>query len=51
MGAGTLGAAIGTAVLFYCELMYEAFYSYPINDAMTVTPLIHLEKQQEMKQV
>jgi hypothetical protein len=49
MGAGTLGAAIGTngaisegAADYY---MYEAFYSYPINDAMTVTPLIYISEK------
>jgi len=53
-GPGTLGAAYGTigsykgAVLgeraddeFY---MYEAFYSYPVNDGMTITPLIYVKE-------
>jgi hypothetical protein len=46
MGPGTLGAAVGTkgaisegAVDYY---QYEAFYSYPINDGMTITPLIYI---------
>ena len=46
MGPGTLGAAVGTngaitegATDYY---MYEAFYSYPINDGMTITPLIYV---------
>ena len=44
-----VGAAIGTngaisegAPDYY---MYEAFYSYPINDAMTVTPLIYISEK------
>ena len=47
-GAGTLGAALGTtghiadgAIDYY---MYEAFYSYPINDGMTITPLVYLKE-------
>jgi len=51
VGAGELGAAMGT----YSgqiegtdeELMYEAYYSYPINDGMTVTPLIYLKENAE----
>ena len=46
MGPGTLGVAAGTngaieenAVDYY---MYEAFYSYPVNDGMTITPLIYV---------
>ena len=25
-------------------LMYEAFYSYPINDGMTITPLVFIKE-------
>ncbi|MBO8204747.1 porin, partial [Prochlorococcus marinus CUG1415] len=25
-------------------LMYEAFYTYPINDGMTVTPLVFVKE-------
>ena len=46
MGPGTFGAAVGTngaitegATDYY---MYEAFYSYPINDGVTITPLIYV---------
>tara|TARA_B100000401_G_scaffold190070_1_gene127958 strand:- start:472 stop:1620 length:1149 start_codon:yes stop_codon:yes gene_type:complete len=46
IGPGTLGAAVGTngaisegATDYY---MYEAFYTYPINDGMTITPLIYV---------
>jgi len=49
MGPGTLGVALGTngaitegsADLY----MYEAFYSYPVNDSMTVTPLIYISEE------
>ena len=26
------------------SLMYEAYYSYPVNDGMTVTPLIYAKE-------
>ena len=45
VGPGTFGAAMGTTghisdgdTEYY---MYEAFYSYPVNDGMTITPLIY----------
>jgi len=48
IGAGTLGAAVGTkgaidegATDYY---QYEAFYSYPVNDGMTITPLIYVSE-------
>ena len=48
IGAGTLGAAVGTngaisegGTDYY---MYEAFYSYPVNDGMTITPLIYVSE-------
>ena len=48
VGAGTLGAALGTvggiadgATEYY---QYEAFYSYPINDGMTITPIVYLKE-------
>ncbi len=49
VGPGTLGAAIGTKTPTVGGsnnelLMYEAFYSYPINDGMTVTPLIYVKE-------
>jgi hypothetical protein len=44
MGPGVLGAAIGT-VGSADEKMYEAFYSYPINDSVTITPLVYIEEQ------
>ena len=45
VGPGTFGAALGTTQHTAEDateyLMYEAFYSYPINDGMTVTPLVY----------
>ena len=48
VGAGTLGAALGTyghiadgATEYY---MYEAFYSYPMNDGMTITPVVFIKE-------
>ena len=26
------------------QLMYEAFYSYPINDGITITPLVYVKE-------
>jgi len=44
VGPGTLGAALGTSTATpedgEEQLMYELFYSYPVNDGMTITPLI-----------
>ena len=47
-GPGTFGVALGTDGAFAEDateyLMYEAYYSYPINDGMTVTPLIYIRE-------
>jgi len=44
VGPGTLGAALGskesTPEDGTEQLMYEIFYSYPVNDGMTITPLL-----------
>ena len=44
VGPGTLGAALGPKVSTpedgVEELMYELFYTYPVNDGMTITPLV-----------
>ena len=44
VGPGTLGAALGPKVSTpedgSEQLMYEVFYSYPVNDGMTIIPLI-----------
>ena len=48
VGPGTFGTALGTKtpVADTAEelLMYEAFYSYPINDGMTITPLVYIKE-------
>jgi len=44
VGAGEFGIAMGTRVNTVedtdAQYMYEAYYSYPINDGMTITPLV-----------
>ena len=51
VGPGSLGAAVGTAGAFAENatelLMYEAFYSYEVNDGMTVTPLVYIKEKSE----
>ena len=51
VGPGTLGAAIGTtehtAESATEYLMYEAFYSYPVNDGMTITPVVYIQETAE----
>ena len=46
---GTLGVAAGTADPVADNatelMMYEAFYSYPVNDGLTVTPVIFIEEK------
>ena len=48
VGAGTVGAAFGTdgAIVDGAEelQMYEVFYSYPLNDGMTITPAIFVKE-------
>ena len=48
VGPGTLGAAYGTYGLqteanqsIPDRMMYEVYYSYEVNDGMTITPLIY----------
>jgi len=48
VGPGELGAAVGTygkmteaSGAMPEQMMYEAYYSYAINDGMTITPLIY----------
>ena len=47
-GPGTVGAAFGTdgAIVDGAEelQMYEVFYSYPLNDGMTITPAIFVKE-------
>jgi len=49
VGAGELGAALGTSggqrEGTDEELMYEVYYSYPVNDGMTITPLVYVKEQ------
>ena len=48
VGPGTFGAALGTTAHTAEDateyLMYEAFYSYPVNDGMTVTPIVYIKE-------
>jgi len=48
VGAGSAGIAIGTKTPTVEnadeEYMYEAYYSYPINDGMTITPLVFIKE-------
>ena len=47
-GPGTFGTALGTKTPSTDHadelLMYEAFYSYDINDGMTITPLVYVKE-------
>ena len=48
VGPGTAGIALGTKTPTVEktdeQYMYEAYYSYPINDGMTITPLIFIRE-------
>ena len=48
VGPGSAGVALGTKSPTTEdgseELMYEAYYSYPLNDGMTVTPLVFVKE-------
>ena len=47
VGAGSLGVAIGYSNIVEGseeEYMYEAYYSYPLNDGMTITPLVYVKE-------
>ena len=48
-GPGTFGVALGTDGAFAEDateyMVYEAFYSYPVNDGMTITPLIYVREK------
>ncbi len=47
-GPGTAGIAVGTKTPTVEktdeQYMYEAFYSYPLNDGMTITPLVFIKE-------
>ena len=48
VGAGSAGIALGTKTPTVEgtseQYMYEAYYSYPINDGMTITPLVFIKE-------
>jgi len=48
VGPGSFGAALGTIGATTDGdtelLMYEAFYSYPVNDGMTITPVVYVQE-------
>ena len=47
VGPGSLGVAMGhsdTVEGVEEEYMYEAYYSYPVNDGMTITPVIYVKE-------
>ena len=47
VGAGEFGVAMGTRVNTVedtdAQYMYEAWYAYPLNDGMTVTPVVFVK--------
>ena len=48
VGPGSAGIAVGhssTAEGSEEEYMYEAYYEYPVNDGMTITPLIFIQEK------
>ena len=57
VGPGELGAALGTygkmkkpLVSIPDRMMYEVYYSYAVNDGMTITPLIYTVEGASMQQ-
>ena len=47
VGPGSAGVALGYSDIVEGsdeEYMYEAYYSYPVNDGMTITPLIFVKE-------
>ena len=49
VGPGSAGVAVGTqgSITEGSDeaLMYEAYYSYPVNDGMTITPLVYAKEK------
>ena len=46
LGPGSFGLGIAmTSSQADEEYQYEAYYSYPINDGMTITPLVYIQNQ------
>ena len=52
VGPGSAGIAMGikspTVEDSSDEYMYEAYYSYPLNDGMTITPLIYIKEDADV---
>jgi len=47
IGPGSAGIALGhsnTAESADEEYMYEVYYSYPVNDGMTITPVVYIQE-------
>ena len=48
VGPGSAGVAMGTRTPTVQgtdeQYMYEIYYSYPINDGMTITPLVYIQE-------
>jgi len=48
LGPGSAGFAVGTKTPTVedadAQYMYEAYYSYPLNDGMTITPLVFVKQ-------
>ena len=51
VGPGSAGVAFGTKTPTVEDTdeqyMYEAYYSYPVNDGMTITPLLYIKENAE----
>ena len=53
VGPGALGVAAGhsgTVEGAEEEYMYEAYYSYPVNDGMTITPVVYIKESSTANQ-
>ena len=48
VAAGTVGLQTETATGIPDRMMYEIYYSYPVNDGMTITPLIYTKEAGEI---
>ena len=50
VGPGSAGIALGTKANIVedadDEMMYEAYYSYPLNDGVTITPLVFMKENE-----
>ena len=52
VGPGSAGVALGHSTREGSdeEYMYEAYYSYPVNDGMTITPLVFIQENSTVGQ-